>query len=66
MREVVKLLFKQLSLTKEESHYRTNSINKIPEDTIKLMRQFWQRGDISRVVPGKRDVVTVCFGNGKK
>ena len=66
MREVVKLLFEQLSLTKEESHYRTNSINKIPEDTIKLMRQFWQHDGISRVVPGKRDVVTVCFSNGKK
>ena len=30
------------------------------------MRQFYHRNDISRMAPGKRDVVTVCSCNGKE
>ena len=58
--------FKQLSPTKEESHYRKNSINKIPEDAINLVRQLYQHDGISRMAHAKEDVVTVRSSNGKE
>ena len=61
-----KTLFKQLSPTKDESDYRTNSINKIPEDAINLVRQFYQHDGISTMAHAKEDVVTVRSSNGKE
>ena len=64
--EVVKLLFKQLSLTKEESRYRTKSINKIPEDTTKVARRFYQRDNISRMALVKEIFWQCVLVMGKK
>ena len=35
-------------------------------ETKKLVTEFYQRDDVSRVAPGKRDTVTVITANGNE
>ena len=61
----MKILFKQLKLTKEETLYRKTRLDQIRRETIDEVQQFYQRDDISRIAPGKRYVVTVRSDQGK-
>ena len=58
-RDVVKLLFKQLNIDKEDCLHRKTSIERISPDTVNVIKTFYQRHDVSRIAPGKRDVVTI-------
>ena len=58
-REVAKLLFKQLNIDKEDCLHRKTSIERISQDTANVIKTFYQRDDISRMAPGKRDVVMI-------
>ena len=56
---MVKLLFKQLNIDKEDCLHRKTSIEGISQDTVNVIKIFYQPDDISRMAPGKRDVVTI-------
>ena len=57
--EVVKLLFKQLKIDKEDCLDRKTSIERISQDTVNAVKTFYQQDDISKMTPGKRDVVMI-------
>ena len=61
-REVVKLLFKQIDMTAKVDKARDDGL---PGETIELVKAFYQRDDVSRISPGKRDIVTVRNSGGK-
>ena len=65
-REVVKLLFKQLNIDKEDCLHTKTSTERISQDTVNVIKTFYQRDDISRMAPGKRDVVTIRSDTGKE
>ena len=64
-REVVKILFRQLDIVKEESAYRKERIDRIATETIDKVKTFSKRDNISCIMPGKRDVVTVRTDQGE-
>ena len=63
---MVKLLFKQLNIDKEDCLHRKTSIERISQDTVNVIKTFYQRDDISRMAPGKRDVITIQSDTGKE
>ena len=65
-REVVKLLFKQLNINKEECLHTKTSTERISQDTVNVIKTFYQQDDISRMAPGKRDVITIRSDTGKE
>ena len=56
---MVKLLFKQLKIDKEDCLDRKTSIERISQDTVNAVKTFYQQDDISKMTPGKRDVVMI-------
>ena len=65
-REVVKLLFKQLNIDKEDCLHRKTSTERISQDTVNVIKTFYQRDDISRMAPGKGNVVSIRSDTGKE
>ncbi|XP_030827949.1 uncharacterized protein LOC115928135 [Strongylocentrotus purpuratus] len=39
---------------------------KVSEDTVKVIEDFYERDDVSRQAPGRKDVVTIWNADGKK
>ena len=60
------MLFRQLDIDKEESEYRKERIGWIATETIDKVKTFYERDDISQIMPGKHDVVTVRTDQGKQ
>ena len=65
-REAVKILFKQLNIQEEETEYRKVWLDRIALETINKVKDFYQRDDVSRIAPGKRDVIIVKTDKGKE
>ena len=52
----------RLSPTKTGLGYSSiqgTSIERISQDTVNVIKKFYQQDDISRMAPGKRDAVTI-------
>ena len=64
--EVVKMLFQQLDTDKEENAYWKERIDQIATETIDKAKMFYKRDNISRILPGKCDMVTVRTEQGKQ
>ena len=60
------MLFRQLDIREEESAYRKPREDQIPQETVNKAKEFYEQDDISRILPGKRDVVTVKTDKGKE
>ena len=65
-REVVKMLFKQCNMREDETEYRKTRMDRIAAETVQKVKTFYERDDISRMAPGKRDVISVKTANGKE
>ena len=64
-REVVKRLSKEFNILPNEVNYRKTRLDKIASELVKMIEMFYQRDDISRMCPGRREVVTVKITDGK-
>ena len=62
----MKILLKQIKVTKEETQYRQTRIDRLGEEIVKTARQCHQHDDTSRMAPGKRDTVTPRSSEGKE
>ena len=63
--QVMKRLSKEFNILPNEVNYRKTRLDKIASELVKLIEMFYQRDDISRICPGRRDVVTVKATDGK-
>ena len=63
---MVKLLFKQLKIDKQDCLDRKTSIERISQDTVNAIKTFYQWDDISRMAPVKMDVVMIRSDTGKE
>ena len=63
-RAVVKIFANSLSMTENITNCQTRSDSLSME--TKLVTEFYQWEDISRIAPGKHDTVTVITANGKE
>ena len=64
-REVVKRLSKEFNILPNEVNYWKTRKDKIASEWVKMIEMFSQRDDISRMCPGRLDVVTVKTTDGK-
>ena len=66
--DVIKTLIKSQNLSSKQKVTSNNivSYNVIPGETIKLVVRFYENGSISRVMPGKKDVLSATDKNGTK
>ena len=64
-RQVVKRLSKEFNVLPNEVNYWKTRLDKIASELVKMIKMFYQRNDISRMCPGRRDVVTVKTTDGK-
>ena len=64
-REVVKRLSKEFNVLPNEVNYRKTRLDKIASELVKMIEMLYQRDGISRMCPGRRDVVTVQTTDGK-
>ena len=64
-REVVERLSKELNILLYEVNYRKTRLDKLASELVKMIEMFYQREDIGRMCPGRRDVVTVKTTDGK-
>ena len=53
-------------MTKKIIINRQTRSDSLSMETNKLVTDFYQRDDVSRLAPGKRDTVTVITANGKE
>ena len=63
--EVVKRLSKEFNILPNEVNYRKTRLDKIASELVKMIEMFYQRDDICRMCPGRREVVTVKTTDGK-
>ena len=63
--QVVKKLSKEFNILPNEVNYWKTTLDKAASELVKMIEIFYQRDDISRMCPGRRDVVTVKTSNGK-
>ena len=61
--EVVKRLSKEFNILSNEVNYQKTRLEN--DDLVKMIEMFYQRDDISRMCPGRREVVTVKITDGK-
>ena len=64
-RQVVKRLSKEFNVLPNEVNYWKTRLDKIASELVKMIKMFYQRNDISRMCPGRRDIVTVKTTDGK-
>ena len=66
--DVIKTLIKSLGPSTKQKVTLNNiaSYNAISEETIKLVVSFYEDDSISRVMPGKKDVLSATDKNGTK
>ena len=66
--DVIKTLIKSQNPSSKQKVTSNNivSYNVISEETIKLVVRFYENGSISRVMPGKKDVLSATYKNGTK
>ena len=64
--EVVKRLSKEFNILLNEVNYWKTRLDKIASELVKMIEMFYQRYDISRMCPGRRDAVTVKTTDGKE
>lgn len=60
------MLFQQLDIDQEESVYQKEMIDRVATETMDKVETFYERDYISRIMPGKSDVVTVRNDQGKQ
>ena len=63
--QVMKRLSKEFNILPNEVNYRKTRLDKTARELVKMIEMFYQRDDISRICPGRRDVVTVKTTDGK-
>ena len=56
---------KEFNILPNEVNYRKTRLDKTARELVKMIEMFYQRDDISRICPGRRDVVTVKTTDGK-
>ena len=63
-----KAVFRQLSeeFDDKDTPPKMGCLSSLPKETTDAVKSFYERDDISRMSPGKRDVVTVRGPNGEK
>ena len=61
----MKRLSKEFNILPNEVNYRKTRLDKIASELVKMIEMFYQRDDISRMCPGRREVVTVKITDGK-
>ena len=63
-RQVVKRISKEFNILPNEVNYWKTRLDKTAPELVKMIEIFYQRDDISRMCPGRRDV-TVKTSDGK-
>ena len=64
-RQVVKRLFKEFNILPIEVNYQKTRPDKIASELVKMIEMFYQLHDISRMCPGRRDLVTAKTTDGE-
>ena len=62
---MVKRLSRVFNILPNEVNYQKTRLDKIGSELVKMIEMFCQRDDISRMCPGRCDVVTVKTTDGK-
>ena len=62
---MVKRLSKEFNVLPNEVNYRKTRLDKIASELVKMIEIFYQRDDVSKMCPGKRDIVTAKTTDGK-
>jgi len=63
---VIRKLADEIGLQVKEVQQKKTRMDGIPPTVTESVKQFYQRDDISRMCPGKRDVITVNGEQGKQ
>ena len=64
-RQVVKRLSQEFNIPPNEVNYQKTKLDKTASELVKMIEKFYQRDDISRMCPERRDVVIVKTTDGK-